>query len=31
MFEQRFQLNIEGVKFRGNRVDMDAREHTVRD
>jgi hypothetical protein len=31
MLEQRFQLNIEGVKFRRNRVDMDAREHTVRD
>ena len=28
--EQRLQLSIEGVTFRGKRVDMDAHEHTLR-
>jgi methylated-DNA-protein-cysteine methyltransferase-like protein len=28
--EQRLRLNIEGVKFRGRRVNMDLYEHTLR-
>ena len=28
--EQRLRLTIEGVKFRGKRVDMGAHEHTIR-
>jgi methylated-DNA-protein-cysteine methyltransferase-like protein len=28
--EQRLRLNIEGVKFRGKRVNMDLYEHTLR-
>jgi methylated-DNA-protein-cysteine methyltransferase-like protein len=28
--EQRLRLTIEGVKFRGKRVDMEAHEHTIR-
>jgi methylated-DNA-protein-cysteine methyltransferase-like protein len=28
--EQRFRLRMEGVKFRGRRVDMDACEHALR-
>ena len=28
--EQRLRLNLEGVRFRGKRVDMDAHEHVLR-
>jgi len=28
--EQRLRLNIEGVKFRGKRVNMELYEHTLR-
>lgn len=28
--EQRLRLNVEGVKFRGNRVNMDVHEHQIR-